>query len=95
MSRQIQRTRNHSGIDGVHMQGQTITERMGPIVDRTLEHVGSSDRMIMRARRRPAVPAGAHTGNERRYCPAASRISWRAARRMFCMPRLPSWHAYS
>ncbi len=29
------------------------------------------------------------------YFAPASRTSWRAARKMFCMPRLPSWHAYS
>jgi phthalate 4,5-dioxygenase oxygenase subunit len=52
IDREIQRERSYSGIDGVHMQDQAITESMGAIVDRTFEHLGSSDRMIMQTRRR-------------------------------------------
>ena len=51
IDRQTQRERSFSGIDGVHLQDQAITESMGPIVDRTREHLGTSDQMIMRTRR--------------------------------------------
>jgi phenylpropionate dioxygenase-like ring-hydroxylating dioxygenase large terminal subunit len=51
IDRNVQRHRSFTGIDGVHMQDQAITESMGPIVDRTREHLGSSDQMIMRTRR--------------------------------------------
>jgi phthalate 4,5-dioxygenase oxygenase subunit len=42
----------YSGIAGSHRQDQAITESMGPIYDRTQEHLGSSDAMIIRVRRR-------------------------------------------
>jgi len=46
------RDEEYSGIAGVHVQDQAITESMGPIVDRTKEHLGSSDAMVIRVRRR-------------------------------------------
>jgi hypothetical protein len=33
------------------MQDQAIQESMGPIVDRTMEHLAASDRMVMLTRR--------------------------------------------
>ncbi|HSR23700.1 MAG TPA: (2Fe-2S)-binding protein, partial [Candidatus Eisenbacteria bacterium] len=42
----------YSGIAGIHLQDQAITESMGPIYDRTQEHLGSSDAMVIRVRRR-------------------------------------------
>jgi phenylpropionate dioxygenase-like ring-hydroxylating dioxygenase large terminal subunit len=41
-----------SGIDGIHLQDQAITESMGPIVAHELEHLAPSDRMITGTRRR-------------------------------------------
>jgi phthalate 4,5-dioxygenase oxygenase subunit len=41
-----------TGIPGVHTQDQAATESMGPIYDRTAEHLGSSDVMVIRVRRR-------------------------------------------
>ena len=41
-----------TGIEGVHIQDQAVTESEGPIFDRSKEHLGSSDAMIMRTRRR-------------------------------------------
>ncbi|MFQ6030325.1 MAG: Rieske 2Fe-2S domain-containing protein [Dehalococcoidia bacterium] len=51
MDREVQRTQSYTGIDGIHLQDQAITESMGPIVDRSVEHLGSSDAMIIRTRR--------------------------------------------
>jgi hypothetical protein len=42
----------YSGIAGIHLQDQAITESMGTIFDRTQEHLGSSDAMVIRVRRR-------------------------------------------
>ena len=42
---------NYSGIEGITVQDQMITEGMGPVVDRSKEHLGSSDAMIVRVRR--------------------------------------------
>ena len=52
IDREVQREDSYSGIDGVHMQDQAITESMGKIVDRTKEHLASSDKMIIMTRRR-------------------------------------------
>jgi hypothetical protein len=43
---------NYTGISGIHAQDQAITESMGPITDHLFEHLGPSDMMIMRTRRR-------------------------------------------
>jgi phthalate 4,5-dioxygenase oxygenase subunit len=52
IDREAQRTRSYTGIAGIHQQDQAITESMGPIYDRTQEHLGSSDAMVIRTRRR-------------------------------------------
>jgi hypothetical protein len=49
----------YSGIDGIHVQDQAITESMGPIVDHTFEHLAPSDQMITRTRRRLLMAARA------------------------------------
>jgi phenylpropionate dioxygenase-like ring-hydroxylating dioxygenase large terminal subunit len=42
----------YTGVDGVHTQDQMITESMGPIADRTIENLVSSDAMVIRTRLR-------------------------------------------
>ncbi len=49
----------YSGIDGVHLQDQAITESMGPITDHAFEHLAPSDQMITRTRRRLLMAARA------------------------------------
>jgi hypothetical protein len=48
-----------SGIDGIHLQDQAITESMGPITDHEHEHLAPSDQMITRTRRRLLMAARA------------------------------------
>jgi phthalate 4,5-dioxygenase oxygenase subunit len=52
IDREAQRTKSFTGIAGIHQQDQAITESMGAIIDRTEEHLGSSDAMVIRTRRR-------------------------------------------
>lgn len=52
LDRQAQATQSYTGIVGIHLQDKAVTESMGPIVDRSKEHLGSSDAMIIRTRRR-------------------------------------------
>jgi len=52
IDREVQRTRSFTGIDGIHVQDQGITESMGPIVDHDHEHLGHSDMMVIQTRRR-------------------------------------------
>ena len=49
----------YSGIDGVHLQDQAITESMGPVTDFGFEHLGPSNQMITRTRRRILLAARA------------------------------------
>jgi hypothetical protein len=49
----------YSGIEGIHLQDQAITESMGSIVDREFEHLAPSDQMITRTRRRLLMAARA------------------------------------
>jgi phthalate 4,5-dioxygenase len=42
----------YSGIEGIHLQDQAITESMGPVTDFGSEHLAPSDQMITRTRRR-------------------------------------------
>ena len=64
IDREMQRTVNYTGINGIHVQDQSITESMGPIYPRTQEHLGTSDRMVIQTRRRviAAAKALADTG---------------------------------
>jgi hypothetical protein len=50
---------NYTGINGIHAQDQAVTESMGPITDHLWEHLGPSDMMIMRTRRRLLAAARA------------------------------------
>ena len=47
-----QKTQTYTGIAGIHIQDQAITESMGPLMDRTNEHLGTADVMIIRTRQR-------------------------------------------
>ena len=44
--------KSYTGILGIGIQDEAVTESMGPINDRTKEHLGTSDSMIIKARRR-------------------------------------------
>ncbi len=59
IDRQMQRDVNYTGISGIHLQDQAITESMGPIYERTREHLGTSDRMVILTRRRAIAAARA------------------------------------
>ena len=53
IDREAQKTgQNFTGIDGIYLQDQVVTEAMGAIVDRTKEHLGTSDTMVIKTRRR-------------------------------------------
>jgi nitrite reductase/ring-hydroxylating ferredoxin subunit len=65
IDREKQRTgRNYTGLANVPLEDQAITESMGPIYRRNQEHLGTSDVMIIRTRRRliNAARAYAETG---------------------------------
>ncbi|HTJ25829.1 MAG TPA: aromatic ring-hydroxylating dioxygenase subunit alpha, partial [Candidatus Limnocylindria bacterium] len=47
IDRQVQKTQTFTGITGVNTQDMALQEGMGPIVDRSKEHLGTSDRAII------------------------------------------------
>ena len=51
---------SYTGIDGVHLQDQAITESMGGVVDHEHENLAISDLMITRTRRRILRAVQAH-----------------------------------
>jgi len=51
LDRQVQKTESFTGIDGINTQDRAIQESMGPIVDRSREHLGPADRAVIQARR--------------------------------------------
>jgi nitrite reductase/ring-hydroxylating ferredoxin subunit len=50
IDRQAQKTETFTGIRGVNIQDRAIQEGMGPVVDRSQEHLGPADRAIIVAR---------------------------------------------
>ena len=51
LDRQVQKTETFTGIEGVNVQDRAVQESMGPIVDRSREHLGPADKAIIQARR--------------------------------------------
>jgi hypothetical protein len=51
LDRRVQKTETFTGIDGVNAQDRAVQESMGPVVDRTREHLGPADRAVIQARR--------------------------------------------
>jgi len=50
---EAQRTgKSYTGIPGIRQQDMAVTESMGPIYDRTQEHLGTTDVLIIRTRQR-------------------------------------------
>jgi phthalate 4,5-dioxygenase oxygenase subunit len=52
IDREAQRTTSYTGITGIFTQDQAVTESMGEIFDRTTEHLGTADVMVIRTRQR-------------------------------------------
>jgi phenylpropionate dioxygenase-like ring-hydroxylating dioxygenase large terminal subunit len=79
IDRQLQKTKTFTGITGLHSQDYAVQEGMGKICDRTLEHLGTSDRAIITARQllfealddaaRGGVPKGADPTSYRELRP--------------------------
>ena len=52
IDREMQRDEDFTGITGIRTQDKAVTESMGPVRDRTTEHLGPADVMVIRVRRR-------------------------------------------
>jgi hypothetical protein len=51
IDRQVQKTETYTGIVGVNTQDRAVQESMGPIVDRSREYLGPTDKAIIAMRR--------------------------------------------
>jgi phenylpropionate dioxygenase-like ring-hydroxylating dioxygenase large terminal subunit len=51
IDRAAQKAASFTGVEGIHVQDQMITESMGPNVDRALENLAPSDIAVVRGRR--------------------------------------------
>ncbi len=51
IDREMQKTKNFTGIVGINTQDFALQEGMGPIVDRSQENLGTSDKAIVQMRR--------------------------------------------
>ena len=51
LDRKVQKTETFTGIEGINVQDRAVQESMGPIVDRSREHLGPADKAIIQARR--------------------------------------------
>jgi phenylpropionate dioxygenase-like ring-hydroxylating dioxygenase large terminal subunit len=78
LDRQVQKTESFTGIDGINVQDRAIQESMGPIVDRSREHLGPADRAVIQARRllleavRTVAEGGTPRGIEPTYAALAA-----------------------
>jgi len=52
INRGVQKKYSYTGIEGLHIQDQAITESMGSITDHSFEHLAPSDIMITQVRKR-------------------------------------------
>ncbi len=51
IERDVQRTETFTGIEGINAQDRGVQESMGPVVDRTREHLGPADVAIIATRK--------------------------------------------
>jgi phenylpropionate dioxygenase-like ring-hydroxylating dioxygenase large terminal subunit len=75
IDREVQRTKTFTGIPGINTQDIALQEGMGPICDRSQEHLGTSDKAIIVARQQllEAIDEVAAGGTPRGTDPVASR----------------------
>jgi phthalate 4,5-dioxygenase oxygenase subunit len=100
IDRTIQHTQTFTGIPTVPLQDDAMTTSMGRIQDRTIEHLGSADAMIIRVRRRliDAARALEHNGTAPPGVDAPENYRKRSAAKILAnevdwITALRDWHA--
>jgi phenylpropionate dioxygenase-like ring-hydroxylating dioxygenase large terminal subunit len=86
-----QRTVRFSGLPGIWPQDSACQESMGPICDRTAEHLGSSDAGIIRVRRRLMQAAQALRDQGQRPPAVSQPDAYRTRSASVVLPRAASW----
>ena len=91
IDRDAQARNNFSGLTGVQLQDQAVVESMGPIVDRSREHLSVSDRMIIATRRRLLRALDAHAGGEAPPTSERSELLQQARSGAYLAPAGQDW----
>ena len=91
IDREIQRTKSFTGIEGIVQQDQAITESLGPIADRRIEHLGSSDAMVVRTRVRLLNAVKAHRDHGRTPPCVDDPQAYRVRSGLAILPRDADW----
>ena len=86
-----QRTAKFSGLPGIAMQDQALQESMGPIYDRTNEHLGVADTGIIQARRRWIQSAKALRSQGVTPPGVREHESYRVRSCAVILPKVTSW----
>jgi phthalate 4,5-dioxygenase len=92
VDRALQRSgRSYTGIRGIREEDLAVQESMGPIFDRTIEHLGSSDLAVISMRRR--LLEAVHALVERDEVPYEARNadSYRVRSAALVLPRDVAW----
>jgi hypothetical protein len=83
---------SYSGIPGIRQQDMAVTETMGPIYQRDKEHLGTSDSMIIRTRRRWLAVARAFVENDAALPPNVDNPrAYRLRSGEVILPRSADW----
>jgi nitrite reductase/ring-hydroxylating ferredoxin subunit len=82
---------NYTGIPGIFQQDQAVTESMGNVYDRSHEHLGTSDAMIIRTRRRVINAAKALRDNNVAPPGVDNPEVYRTRSGSVILPRSVSW----
>jgi hypothetical protein len=90
IDRQAQKTETFTGITGINTQDRAVQESMGPIVDRSKEHLGPADRAIIVARQQLLQAVKAHQEGGAPLGLAPSYYTIRAAERV--LSNDVDWH---
>jgi phthalate 4,5-dioxygenase len=90
LDRRVQRERTFSGIAGIGEQDMACQESMGPIYDRTQEHLGTSDAAVI-AMRRQLLKVGQQFQQGVEPAAASQPNLYRVRSTSFIIPRNQSW----
>jgi phthalate 4,5-dioxygenase oxygenase subunit len=89
---QVQRTKNFTGIPTTHLQDQAVTKSMGSVQNRTIEHLGTSDGMIIQTRQR-LLNAVVALRDEGVTLPCVEHPEWYKVRSCSAtLPKGAAWH---
>ena len=91
IDRQLQRTKTFTGIPTIPLQDQAVVESMGMVTDRSIEHLGTSDGMVIQVRRRLIAAALAHAADGT-LPPGVTNPEWYRVRSVSgTLPKGASW----